>query len=279
MIQLKKHLLEQIQNQKLPLVNSKLSQSLGRRLYRMQLEGENVWLKLHANGFNTESEISFLHELNQYQRLSTLVPEILLPFQIAHFSKWEMRTESLTNQALLVVEAEGLFDIDPNQLTYSEILDILNLSLDVVDHLHEIAYIHGDLKIEHFRKYKGRAVLIDFEQAHFILESQMMKNSATPRYMAPELFHGRQKNIQTDIYALGIVWLEWFTQEKIVKKTYLDWAKWHCQELNVCLLDKFKCFEEILNWMLAKNNVNRCVNIYQIKQILSQNVQRKSRDI
>ena len=279
MIQLKKNLLEQIQNQKLPLINSKLSQNLGRRLYRMQFGGETIWLKLHAKGFDAESEASFLHELNQYQRLSKSVPEILLPFEITNLSQPELGNEHLVNQALLVVEAKGLFDVDPNQLTHSEILNILNLSLDVVDHLHQMDYVHGDLKIEHFRTYQQRTVLIDFEQAYFITDNQVMKNSATPRYMAPELFHGKQKNVQTDIYALGVVWLQWFAQQKIMKKTYLDWAKWHCQELNVCLLDKFKCFEEILNWMLAKNNVNRCVNIYQIKQILSQNVQRKSRDI
>lgn len=35
--------------------------------------------------------------------------------------------------------------------------------------------------------------------------------SGTPRYMAPELFHGAKNTLQTDIFALGVTLFEWLT--------------------------------------------------------------------
>lgn len=47
--------------------------------------------------------------------------------------------------------------------------------------------------------------------------------------MAPELFHGANKTVQSDLYALGIVLYEWLTQTRLQANSYHEWAVLHCQ--------------------------------------------------
>ena len=60
--------------------------------------------------------------------------------------------------------------------------------------------------------------------------------------MAPELFHGTRKNIQSDLYAFGVVLYEWLSQIRLQANTYHDWAVLHCQNLNIQLPDSFQIF-------------------------------------
>lgn len=265
---------EYLENQKLHELNPKLSQSFGRRIYKLNLDDQNYWLKLHIKGQNHESEQSFLNEVHQYQSISDLNAHILLPFEWIDTQMDLHLANNYLGQALLISDSNKLFSENPQHLDLSKVIQILYSSLDVLDRLHQIGYLHGDLKKEHFRvqNFKNSSFLIDFEQSCHVDDVSNMKNTATPRYMAPELFHGSLKSIQTDLYALGIIWLEWLNQQKIKQISYLDWAKWHCQQLEVELFKQFEPLEDVLRQMLAKNKVNRCANIYQIKQILNKNV-------
>lgn len=84
------------------------------------------------------------------------------------------------------------------------------------------------LKKEHFRKFKQEFYLIDFEKTRLISSPDPITD-ATPRYMAPELFHGANKTVQSDLYALGIVLYEWLTQTRLQANSYHEWAVLHCQ--------------------------------------------------
>ena len=270
----------QIDLTSLTACNSLKSQALGRRVFKINQHGTTWWLKGQVKGVNALSEQAFLNELDTYNKLTTLQVGFLLPFQI--FKPIQNSTESSLNlqpsgkatqniwleQGLKVQHATALFSQEPKQLSMNQVIQVLLQSLDVLNTLHDIGWLHGDLKIEHFRKDHSQCYLIDFEQAH-TLDKNFSKISATPRYMAPELFHGEAKTVQTDIYALGIIWLQWLTQQKLSEKNYLDWAYLHCQHLKVHLPPQFLHLTTILNAMLAKHKQQRCTNIYQIKQILS----------
>lgn len=276
-------------------LNSPKSQSFGRRIYFIEQQGRSFWLKLQLRRSDEYDlyhahQQSFLNELNCYTQLSyseTVDKKLLLNFSILKTSQFFhdfkiqafqeqnfkeygcQKHETFIDQVLCVEHATLLFPALIDQLDRTEIFNRLKLSLDVLEHLHECGYTHGDLKIEHFRYSNDQAALIDFEQTSHVQWVNHLVNTATPRYMAPELFHAESKSFASDIYALGIIWLEWLTQIRFQQKSYLDWAKLHCQSLKIDLPMQFEMLEEILLRMLMKNKQQRCSNIYQLKQVLS----------
>ncbi len=262
-------------------VNSIQSQKFGRRIYHIQQGDQSFWLKLQLKHSNQAYQNSFLHELEIYQQLNRVEradQSFLCNFTILDpYSKFNLEEEVL-DQYLWVENVAALFAQNPNQLDLSSVYAKLINSLHVLEYLHHLGYVHGDLKKEHFRMKTEQLFLIDFEQAFYrnlsILQNNQIEkpstNTATPRYMAPELFHAGEKTFQTDIYALGIIWLEWLTQQRLIANSYHDWAILHCQQLEVVLPKQFKALEAILKLMLMKKVEQRYVNIYQIKQQLSQ---------
>ncbi|TCM67274.1 protein kinase-like protein [Acinetobacter calcoaceticus] len=285
---LKLNMYDQLQQPNFELAsNSALSQGLGRRLYLLKADPQqdqhpqagDAWLKLHLHGYNALSEQSFLHELHCYQHLGQLQQPkkpILLPYQIIDlkqhfdFSQQPILQPSL-DQALLIPDARALFAAVATDLSDDQCLQVMIQSLAVLEHLHSLGYLHADLKIEHFRILDRKCYLIDFEQA-VALEHKVLPNvahTATPRYMAPELFHAQAKSIQSEIYALGIIWYQWLTQHRVQQGSYLDWAVWHCQDFQPQLSGRFKVFEPMLLRMLSKKTSLRYENISEIKQAIS----------
>lgn len=223
-------------------------------------------------GSSKAHEQSLENEIRTYQQISELDSTLLAPYELLNVHEQCGLDQSYLTQGLLIADCEALFSKDPNTLTADETVEILRSSLDVLEKLHQISFLHGDLKLEHFRVYEKRTILIDLEQASIFAKLAQQKNTATPRYMAPELFHAAEKSIASDIYALGIIWLQWLTQEKLQAQTYFDWAKLHCQDLKIALPPHFFRFEVVLNGMLTKEKQKRCISFYQIKQLLSENV-------
>lgn len=263
-----------------PAVNGIQSQNFGRRLYHLQYDSDQFWLKLQLENHSQIHEGSFHHELKMYQLLFKQAPQLIAPTQIFSLAEHELKdcmsiegaTSSWIKSILCIQNVEPLFDQNPNYMNRQQIIHTLLNSINILENLHELGFIHGDLKPMHFRVHQNRAVLIDFEQAFHYSKVEYQANTATPHYMAPELFHGEAKSFATDIYALGVIWMEWFAQQKFKQKSYLDWAKLHCQHLKIELSEPFKGFEMVLSLMLAKDKANRCTNFYQIKQILNNNV-------
>jgi len=258
--------------QKLPRpCNSILSQSFGRRIYLIQHGDYSHWLKLQLKQSNLDYTQSFKHELNIYHQLNHLESidhKIVCNFTILNPYYHFFIQEDVIESALWINHVPLLYEQVPSQLTISDIYLRLRLSLDVVGNLHELGYIHGDLKLEHFRKSINEASLIDFEQTYHVNIGIQVPNTATPRYMAPELFHAESKSFKSDIYALGIIWLEWLNQQQFKQRRYIDWAKLHCQTLKIELPEQYSELHTVLNMMLYKNKQHRCSNIYQLKQLL-----------
>lgn len=140
---------------------------------------------------------------------------------------------------------------------------------NLVSKLHQLKYIHGDLKLQHFVWQQGGEdiKLIDFAQIQKIDQAEgVQKNGGTPAYMAPELFLGHAKTIQTDLYALGIVFYQLLMNSKPFKADrYQDWAIQHCQQEIPLLPDDLKLYQSVLDRMLAKKVEHRFLDVQQIE--------------
>lgn len=249
----------------------------GRQIYHISNQQQDYWLKLQRLGVSKSSEQAFLHELDMYQRLQHSVhggnrttsqsqpTMICLPYQIIDLTQFSDVPADVCPQALCLVDSDALFD---ELLDLSQVSHRMFQSLTLLQHLHQCGYLHGDLKTAHFRLRQQRCFLIDFEQCTAIDRAHSMRQTATPRYMAPELFHAEAKSVQSDIYALGVIWLEWLSQQRYRSRSYLDWAYWHCQQLEVALPQPLQQFLPILQMMLAKKQADRYSHIEQIKRDL-----------
>ena len=255
------------------------SLTFGRSLFSFEYQQQHYWLKTQAGNVNQSYEAGFLNELAFYQQYadqphsSNTMPDFLLPFQVIAHLKMDGQPE-LGRAALILSHAEPLFN-DCAGMSLNEIKERLLNVLDVIDQLHQLGWIHADLKREHFVQYQQRVCLIDFEQVQKINSPQNVQSlTATPRYMAPELFHAEEKTVQTDIYALGIVFYEWLTGQRLTAGNYQDWAYLHCQRLSIELSEQFGPFKKLLSGMLAKQKEQRFTSIYAVKQcLLTENVQ------
>ncbi|CAB1214208.1 protein kinase domain-containing protein [Acinetobacter bouvetii] len=245
------------------------SLTFGRYLYAFAYQQQHYWLKTQALNVNATIEVGFLNEWAFYQQWidTPKQPEFLLPFQmLSEFNIEDLEQQDAT--ALILPHGEALW-IEHAERSVHAIKQRIGQLLDAVDQLHQSGWIHGDLKREHVVAYQQQLCLIDFEQVQKIDSPTNLQNlTATPRYMAPELFHGEAKTVQTDIYALGIILYEWLSGQRLRAKNYQEWAYLHCQCLSIELPQQFSIFEKLLSGMLAKQKAQRFTDIYSIKQCL-----------
>lgn len=261
-----------------PAVNAKQRQQMGRYLYRIHDDATadantGAWLKLQQQGIHAQCEQSFLHELQCYREIQALSQakaySILLDFEIIDPDQYFVidPTQGFYPQGLRIIDSAALFATAPLHLDH--VLQVFFQSLRVVEQLHDLGYLHADLKTAHFRQVKQGCYLIDFEQAVRIEQAATQNITATPRYMAPELFHGQAKSIQSEIYALGVIWSAWLGQPRVQPVDYLAWAKWHCQDFEVQLDACYADLVPILSGMLSKHCSSRYGHIREIKQALT----------
>lgn len=261
---------EDFANIALQLCTKPKSLTFGRCLYTFEYQQQRYWLKTQSANIHPDIEAGFVQELNFYRQFldQAQAASFLLPFQINSHFKNAIETQGQGATALLLAHAE-VFLGDCTLQSVQQIKQKILLLLDAVEQLHQLGWVHGDLKREHFVEYQKRACLIDFEQVENINSAQQQKNlTATPRYMAPELFHGADKTVQSDIYALGIILYEWLSGQRLTAENYQDWAYLHCQRLSIELPQHLRIFEKLLMGMLAKQNKQRFADIYAIKQLL-----------
>ena len=241
----------------------------GRRQYQFQVDDQLYWLKAQVQGTSQAHSASFAHELDVYRQLEIASEKnrVLLPFQILEQNPLSLEGEAISD-VLILPHAQGLFETPANTFTLQEIRQILWQAIEAVEQLWQQAWIHADLKREHFVVWQGQCKLIDFEQALPLESSLASSLTATPRYMAPELFHGQAKSRQSEIYALGIIFLEWLTAERLHAKSYEDWAYLHCQRLKVELPSQYLVFKDLVTGMLSKQKETRLVDFYHLKSCL-----------
>lgn len=247
------------------------SLDFGRRLYYLDdaRTGSPVWLKTQlsnsAHGA-VHAETGLRHELDFYQIHVSTTSTFLLPHQIIR-QPFCIGHEAF-DQALILPDAPAYFDLRPDQLSIPGIRQHLLSALEAVISLHEFGYLHADLKREHFVCYQDRVCLIDFEQVQPLYLAIDSPLNATPRYMAPELFQGQAKSIQTEVYALGIIFYEWLSAKRLQATGYQDWALLHCQRLQPELPAQYQEFQGLLQAMLHKYPEYRLADFGTVKHRL-----------
>lgn len=258
-----------IQWDDLTLTTKSESYAFGRRLYTFQVAQQQYWLKFHLANTHDVLEQAFQRELDFYQQHAQIEQTFLLAHQI-------IQLRNITNGLDFPECGVGLLSSDTNQF-FDTIVNVANteaiqlkilIALDALDNMHQLGWIHGDLKVEHFRLYENSCKLIDFEQS-CKLEHSIQNLTATPRYMAPELFHGKPKTVQTDLYAFGIILYEWLSQTRVCAKNYHDWAVLHCQKLQIQLPNELQCFLPLLNGLLHKHKEQRLTSVVEAKHCLN----------
>ena len=240
---------------------------LGRRLYTFHLDQQQYWLKVQLLNSDLITSASFVNELSFY-RGAGIAASFILPAKVIEIEK--IHFESIYPHVLVLPNADSFLKEQVSCLSLSQIKHRIEKMLDVLALLHQTGYMHGDLKPEHFLSYQQQLCLIDFEQAQNIHLLQDHALNATPRYMAPELFHGESKSIQSDLYALGIILYEWLSEQRLSCQTYQQWAELHCQRFRIQPHPVVNMFLPLLNGLLQKHKLSRFSNAEEAKDMLLQ---------
>ncbi len=145
----------------------------------------------------------------------------------------------------------------------SEALQILEDMAGALDHAHSINLLHRDIKPENIMFHEsGKAVLVDFGIAkEQDTESNFTKAGAvvgTPHYMSPERATGKPIDFRSDLYALGVVFYEMLTGNKLFEgaDTFaISYA--HVYEPIPMLPEPYVKYQPLLNRLVAKDPDSR----------------------
>ena len=269
--------IEQLDSAQFELRSKAKSLQHGRHIYRFEHQGQFYWLKAQQSGVHRTVEQGLAQEWNFYKQyaqsshLSFLLPCQLIDAVPIHIQSHDISFHYLQvySRALILPEAKAALAMGNLPEHIEEIKHIFWRVFEAVEALHQLDWIHADLKAEHLVQLDGQIKLLDFEQVQKVTDIQCQEITATPRYMAPELFHGQPKTAQSDIYALGIIFYEWLTQQRLQANSYHDWAYLHCQRLHIQLPAHLQAFLPLLNHMLAKPISQRAASIAELKLWLS----------
>lgn len=239
----------------------KQSLAFGRHIYLLQQHDKLYWLKYQDIGGHTQYIAGFEKEMATYQQNSSA--PFILPYQVLYSDS----TQKHPNMLRTVHSDPALPKI--TTLSLEQIQQRLLEILRCIAAFHRMGLVHGDLKPSHLRFYQNNIKLLDFEQVQSLAVSSCdTPLNATPRYMAPELFHLEPKSQQTDLYALGIIVFEWLNQSSIQVKNYQDWAVFHCQTSSFQLPKPYHLFQKFLDDLLARQKAQRFLTAEQAIQFL-----------
>lgn len=257
-----------IQLENLTLITKAQSYAFGRRLYTFEIHQQCYWLKFHHSNTHQGFEQALLRELDFYQHRQD-IQRYLLPHQVIQLNPFKHQLDCSGDETgLVTVAAQEFFKPLSDTSDIEFIKQKMVEALDALNTLHQSGWIHGDLKAEHFRVHANACKLIDFEQTFGIGQS-IQTLDATPHYMAPELFHGAGKSIQSDLYAFGIIIYEWLMQTRLQAQNYHEWAVLHCQQLQIQLPERLQCFLPTLKGLLSKHVQQRLSSVEAVKSALN----------
>lgn len=247
----------------------KSSEKYGRKLYRLIQNEQQYWLKCQQiQSIEAYSQVhveGWQREFLFYQMHKNV--RCVLPNKIVNVT--QINSIGMGGEGILLPHKNPHFASAPQN--FCEAQQRIKAVCQVLFQFHALGYVHGDIKKHHFLADLQGLYLIDFEHS-FHYSTAIIGTHATPRYMAPELFHGALKTQASDFYALGIVIYEWLTQKKLFAQNYHDWAVLHCQCEFYTLPEVYKGLQPILDIMLSKRVEQRKQSLQQLKSILNQQI-------
>lgn len=253
-----------------PIISPK-RQAYGRYVYHILDTPYSYYLKYQLNDDDySNHQHTLQQEILFYQNHSNHV----LPFQVINNAEQlfhQYHIQQSQGFGLLLTQGKALFSQKNDNII--EQCYVLSLACDAVEHLWQLGYLHGDLKAEHFIIWQNHCYLIDFEYIQAIDTTSQVLN-ATPHYMAPELFQGQIKNQLSELYALGIIFYEWLTGQRLRANSYYDWAILHCQQFQPQLNNQQQIFMPLLQGLLAKQASSRFQSMADVKACLEDILQK-----
>ena len=163
------------------------------------------------------------------------------------------------------VDGRTLHDfIHVEQNTKEDIINKIVLQLlDALKYMHQKQVFHRDLKPENIMlTYKGNNVkIIDFGLAAADSLVDNLAKAGTPKYAAPELMNrATDADQRSDIYALGVIIIEMFTQHPDRRYLSQIQSEKYRQVADKCTMlnpnDRYQSCDEILRVLLAAGNSN-----------------------
>lgn len=260
------------------VLNAKFSQQQGQYVCLLSQNKQQFVAKFLTVVTSAEFKAHFQHELNVYQQLwqQSFCPVFAI-YQPSDFNL-QILPASVDGQILILPYLQSLDQFyDYNTSMQYRISLFLKLCI-AVQAMHQTGFIHGDLKYSHITMQQGEVKIIDYAQTRQInlslaaIESQTIRSKimATPSYMASELFQGSTTTVQSDIYALGMIFYELLMGRKpFTAHTYYDWAIAHCQTEIPLLPEALSCYQHLLDGMLAKRPENRYEALNSVINILN----------
>lgn len=239
----------------------------GRRLYQLKQQQQTYWLKYQRQDVDSVVHIvGWQQEYAFYQYFSRA--DFILPHQMIDLSQLQGINDDMGSG--LILPDRNLYFLSPPKDIADAYTRIRKAYL-LLFKLHTFGWVHGDLKPQHFLSDDESLYLIDFEHSFKIGET-VSHIHATPRYMAPELFHGQNKSRLSDFYALGVVLYQWLTQSKLQAASYYDWAILHCQQPFNVLNTPYACLDYLISPLLTKQACMREQQLQELKSILNQDI-------
>ncbi len=102
-------------------------------------------------------------------------------------------------------------------LSLNQTIQIISELCGALNYVHSSGIIHRDINPSNILMYKKKPMITDFGLALLTQEPRITQQGSlvgTPSYMSFEQLQGAKPDQRTDIYSLGLVWLEMLTGKK-----------------------------------------------------------------
>src|SRR5258706_5469649 len=180
-------------------------------VYRVvdQLAGDLVALKQLNPGFrpidDTSDAMDRVSIAHEFRMLSMLRHPYILPALDFGFG-----ADSLAYFTMpLLQNPQTILEFTANQ-PFPDQVNMLMQILQALAYLHQHGVIHNDLKPNNILVVNGRVQLLDFGVSSIVGEPRDFL-AGTPRYIAPEMLRLSSPTRESDLYAVGVIAYEVFS--------------------------------------------------------------------
>lgn len=165
-------------------------------------------------GVHKSSQIHVaIKQVKKYVGIKNIIQETQIQASINHKNVPKIFNVLQDNDYIYIIQEYvcgiELFDIlAERKLNDKECRNIIHQLLNILEHIHSLGIVHGDIKPENilYNQKQNKIYLIDFGSARWI--SNRNQNTVTGGslgYMSPELITGSPSSIKSDIWAVGVL--------------------------------------------------------------------------